>query len=302
MPRAALLSIHARVEGTKPTAWEEPSLVQLWGPRFSAYVVAAVDAAVFTLGRLPDDPAGLKRAESTADRLEAFLGGRTMSYADAGHGDWHPPEHAAIRHDDRAHPDPLGGRPPADDLDRPSAGDGTARGAARARPSLSDGPRARDGRRRSPNGPASGHRGPTGSSTTWRRSWPRSGPRPATAGSSPPTSHRSAGPRRNPTRRSCGSSRAATPGSCSGVATARCSCRTRPAAASCGRRASGRGDPRRRRDRRRLAASLGRRLAVDVANALAGRARRRRRRSGVAAAARRRRPGPGQLGGRRRLM
>ena len=119
MPRAALLSIHARVEGTKPTAWEEPSLVQLWGPRFSAYVIAAVDAAAFTLGRLPDDPAGLKRAESTADRLEAFLGGRTMSYADAGHGDWHPPEHAAIRRDDRAHPDPLGGRPPADDLDRP---------------------------------------------------------------------------------------------------------------------------------------------------------------------------------------
>jgi hypothetical protein len=86
MPRAALLSIHARVEGTHPTAWEDPSLVQVWGPRFSAYVVAAVDAAVFTLGRLPDDAAGLKRAESTADRLEAFLAGRTMSYADAGHG------------------------------------------------------------------------------------------------------------------------------------------------------------------------------------------------------------------------
>jgi hypothetical protein len=27
MPRAALLSIHARVEGTGPSAWEDPSLV-----------------------------------------------------------------------------------------------------------------------------------------------------------------------------------------------------------------------------------------------------------------------------------
>jgi hypothetical protein len=85
VPRAALLSIHARVEETQPTTWEDPSLVQVWGPRFSAFVVAAVDAAVFTLGRLADDPARLKRAESTADRLETFLAGRTMSYADAGH-------------------------------------------------------------------------------------------------------------------------------------------------------------------------------------------------------------------------
>ena len=40
MPRAALLSIHARVDGTEPGTWEDPSLVQVWGPRFSAYVVA----------------------------------------------------------------------------------------------------------------------------------------------------------------------------------------------------------------------------------------------------------------------
>ena len=51
MPRAALLSIHARVHGTQPTTWDDPSLVQLWGPRFSAYVVAARDLAVFSLGK-----------------------------------------------------------------------------------------------------------------------------------------------------------------------------------------------------------------------------------------------------------
>ena len=85
MPRAALLSIHARVNGTRPSAWEDPSLVQLWGPRFSAYVVAAADVAVFSLGRLPDDASGLRRAMDTAARLDAFLDGRRMNYSDAGH-------------------------------------------------------------------------------------------------------------------------------------------------------------------------------------------------------------------------
>jgi len=55
MPRAALLSIHARVEGTRSSTWEDPALVQVWGPRFSTYVVPARDHAVFTLGRHPDD-------------------------------------------------------------------------------------------------------------------------------------------------------------------------------------------------------------------------------------------------------
>ncbi|MCI0585060.1 MAG: winged helix DNA-binding domain-containing protein [Chloroflexi bacterium] len=85
MPRAALLSIHARVEETGPTSWEDPSLVQLWGPRFSAYVVARPDVAVFSLGRLPDDAKGLRRAETTAARLRAFLDGRRMTYGEAGH-------------------------------------------------------------------------------------------------------------------------------------------------------------------------------------------------------------------------
>ena len=61
MPRAALLSIHARVQNTRPDAWEDPSLVQLWGPRFSAYVVAAEDVALFSLGRLPDEGAGRRQ-------------------------------------------------------------------------------------------------------------------------------------------------------------------------------------------------------------------------------------------------
>src|SRR5512139_2119382 len=54
MPRAALLSIHARMKGTGPETWQDPSLVQVWGPRFSSYVVAERDLALFTLSRLPD--------------------------------------------------------------------------------------------------------------------------------------------------------------------------------------------------------------------------------------------------------
>jgi hypothetical protein len=84
MPRAALLSIHARVEGTGPSAWEDPSLVQLWGPRFSAYVVAARDLAVFSLGRLPDEVGARRIAEDLAARLHALLGGVRMTYGEAG--------------------------------------------------------------------------------------------------------------------------------------------------------------------------------------------------------------------------
>jgi len=85
MPRAALLSIHARVDGTGPSTWEHPSLVQLWGPRYSAYVVAARDVALFSLGRLPDDAAGRRVAEDLAARLHALLdGGARMTYGEAG--------------------------------------------------------------------------------------------------------------------------------------------------------------------------------------------------------------------------
>jgi DNA glycosylase AlkZ-like len=84
MPRAALLSIHARVAGTGPATWEDPSLVQLWGPRYSVFVVAACDLAVFSLGTLPEDARGLNRAEDLAARLHAALGGTRMTYGEAG--------------------------------------------------------------------------------------------------------------------------------------------------------------------------------------------------------------------------
>jgi hypothetical protein len=84
MPRAALLSLHARVAGTTPSGWEDPSLVQMWGPRFSAYVVPRQDVPIFSLGRFPASPTGIRRAEEMADRLDAFLVGRRMSATDIG--------------------------------------------------------------------------------------------------------------------------------------------------------------------------------------------------------------------------
>jgi hypothetical protein len=82
VPRAALLSIHARVAGTQPTTWEDPSLVQVWGPRYSTYVVVARDHAIFTLGRLPDAPRRRARAEDMAARVHAFLAGRRLKDTD----------------------------------------------------------------------------------------------------------------------------------------------------------------------------------------------------------------------------
>jgi hypothetical protein len=84
MPRAALLSIHARVEGAHSASWEDPSLIQLWGPRYQVYVVAGCDLAPFSLGRLPDDPKGRTRAKDMAALLHAHLGGARMPYGRAG--------------------------------------------------------------------------------------------------------------------------------------------------------------------------------------------------------------------------
>ncbi|HEY6201761.1 MAG TPA: crosslink repair DNA glycosylase YcaQ family protein [Candidatus Limnocylindria bacterium] len=84
MPRAALLSIHARVERTKPSTWEDSSLVQIWGPRYHAYVIPTRDLAVFSLGRLPDEGGALRVAEDLAARLHRHLRGTRIAYGDAG--------------------------------------------------------------------------------------------------------------------------------------------------------------------------------------------------------------------------
>ena len=86
MPRAALLSLHARIAGIGPSGWDDPSLAQLWGPRYSVYVVPKRDFALFSLGRLPDDAKGRARAEETAARIHAYLDGRRMTDRELGRG------------------------------------------------------------------------------------------------------------------------------------------------------------------------------------------------------------------------
>jgi hypothetical protein len=84
MPRAALLSLHARLKGVEPSAREHPSLAQLWGPRFSTYVVPKRDFALFSLGRHPEDAKGRQRAERNADRMRAHLGAARMTDRELG--------------------------------------------------------------------------------------------------------------------------------------------------------------------------------------------------------------------------
>jgi hypothetical protein len=84
MPRAALLSLHARVVGVESSTWEHPSLIQLWGPRYHTYVVAKRDFALFSLGRLPDNAKGRLRAERMAERMHAHLDGRRMTDRELG--------------------------------------------------------------------------------------------------------------------------------------------------------------------------------------------------------------------------
>lgn len=78
-PRSALLALHARVEGVAPDDWEDPALVQVWGPRGSVYVVPTTDVGLFTIGLLPRDEATRAAIESTADHVRIALEGRRLS-------------------------------------------------------------------------------------------------------------------------------------------------------------------------------------------------------------------------------
>ena len=71
-PRAALLSLHARVDGVGPHDWEHPSLVQVWGPRSAVYLIPTEAFAAFTVGRMPRDPQLAARVHRVAD--EALAG------------------------------------------------------------------------------------------------------------------------------------------------------------------------------------------------------------------------------------
>jgi hypothetical protein len=89
-PRAALLSLHARLDGTQPAAWEDPRLVQLWF-RFADYVVPRADIGVFTLGMLPRDGEARASLQRAADAVVRALDGRALSYRELAEA---MPEHS----------------------------------------------------------------------------------------------------------------------------------------------------------------------------------------------------------------
>lgn len=84
VPRAAVLSLHARVAEVSSTSWEDPALVQVWGPRFAVWVVPAACRAAFTLGTRYDDERGRARAATLAARLRELASDAPIAYGEAG--------------------------------------------------------------------------------------------------------------------------------------------------------------------------------------------------------------------------
>ncbi len=84
MPRAAVLSLHARVDGVEPSMLDDPTMAQLWGPRYSTYVVAKSDFALFSIGRHPDTARARERAERLAERMRAHLGRKRATDREIG--------------------------------------------------------------------------------------------------------------------------------------------------------------------------------------------------------------------------
>jgi hypothetical protein len=78
IPRSGVLSLHARVEGTLPDSWEDPSVAQVWF-RGSDYIVPRADAGIFTIGSSPRDSERVKTLDRLADRIHRVTGGRTMT-------------------------------------------------------------------------------------------------------------------------------------------------------------------------------------------------------------------------------
>jgi hypothetical protein len=85
-PRDALLGMHARVAACEPSAWEHPRLIQTYSPRAAVYVLPRDDFGVFTVGRLPRDPAERQALEDRAERVCRELAGQSRPTAAlAGH-------------------------------------------------------------------------------------------------------------------------------------------------------------------------------------------------------------------------
>lgn len=78
VPRAGVISLHARVEGTAPESWADPSVVQIWFRGGADYIVPREEAGIFTLGSYPRDPVRAATLERLADDIGRVTEGRTL--------------------------------------------------------------------------------------------------------------------------------------------------------------------------------------------------------------------------------
>ena len=78
VPRAGVISLHARVEDTRPDSWDDPSLVQIWFRGGTDYIVPRKDVGVFTLGSYPRGAARAAEVERLADEIHQVADGRTL--------------------------------------------------------------------------------------------------------------------------------------------------------------------------------------------------------------------------------
>jgi hypothetical protein len=76
VPRGGVISLHARVDGVGPDAWEDPSLVQIWFRGGADFLVPRADVGIFTLGSYPRDPVRARALEEIADEVHRRTGGR----------------------------------------------------------------------------------------------------------------------------------------------------------------------------------------------------------------------------------
>jgi hypothetical protein len=77
-PRDALLGMHARIESCEPDAWEDPRLIQTYSPRAAVYLLPLEDFGIFTIGRLPLDPAARHEIENAAEDVCRELNGQEV--------------------------------------------------------------------------------------------------------------------------------------------------------------------------------------------------------------------------------
>jgi hypothetical protein len=82
VPRAGVISLHARVRGTAPDSWEDASVAQIWFRGGADYIVPREDIGVFTLGSYPRDSDRAAEIDRLAADIHRVAKGRTLPVGD----------------------------------------------------------------------------------------------------------------------------------------------------------------------------------------------------------------------------